>query len=136
VVVRSLSEQIDPQEKAMLAQARNHPEYRHLLTAPGIGKVLALTILLETGDIGRFPGPGHYAPYCRCVGSARISKGKGKGNKYLAWAFVNAANFSTRYNDRIKAYYQRKLHNTHPVVARKTVAHKIALACKPLNISI
>jgi len=53
-------------------------------TAPGIGKVLALTILLETGDIGRFPGPGHYASYCRCVGSARIgngkSKGKGKGN--------------------------------------------------------
>jgi len=136
VVVRSLSEQIARLEKAMLAQARKRPEYRHLLTAPGIGKILALTILLETGDIGRFPGPGHYASYCRCVSSARISnnksKGKGNtknGNKHLAWAFVEAANFATRYNDRIKAYYQRKLHNTHPVVARKTVAHKMARAC-------
>jgi transposase len=118
------------------AQARKRPEYQHLLSAPGIGKILALTIPLETGDIGRFPGPGHYASYCRCVASARISnsksKGKGNnknGNKYLAWAFVEAANFATRFNGRIKGYYQRKLRNTHPVLARKTVAHKMARAC-------
>jgi len=136
VVVRSLSEQIARLEKAMLAQARKCPEYRHLLTVPGIGKVLALTILLETGDINRFPGPGHYASYCRCVGSARISNGKSKGkgntksgNKYLAWAYIEAANFSTRFNDRIKGYHQRKLNDTHPIVARKTVAHKLARAC-------
>jgi len=29
--------------------------------------LLALTILLETGDIGRFATPGRYASYCRCV---------------------------------------------------------------------
>ncbi len=58
---------------------------------------------------------GHYASYCRCVGSERLSNGKRKGrgntkngNKYLAWAYLEAANFAVRYNAAIKRYYQRK----------------------------
>ena len=136
VIVQALEEQIIRLEKAMLAHAKIRPELHHLLSAPGIGKVLALAILLETGDIGRFAGPGNYASYCRCVGSDRISNGKSKGkgntkngNKYLAWAYIEAANFAIRHNDRIKRYYQRKLAKTHRVVAKKTVAHKMARAC-------
>ena len=67
----------------------------------GIGLILALTIMLETGDISRFNKVGHYASYCRCVSGARYSNGKKKsktntknGNKYLAWAFIEAANFA------------------------------------------
>ncbi|MFT5608558.1 MAG: transposase, partial [Parvicella sp.] len=51
------------------------------------------------------------------------------GNKYLAWAFVEAANFAIRYNDTVKRYYQRKLAKTNVIVARKTVAHKPSRAC-------
>ena len=50
-----------------------------LKTVPGIGQTLALTIMLETGDIGRFADVGNYASYCRCVGSQKISNGKNKG---------------------------------------------------------
>ena len=95
-----------------------------------------LTILLETGEIGRFAQVGHYASYCRCVGSERISNGKRKGrgntkngNRYLAWAFVEAANFAVRYDATIKRYYQRKCARSNGVVAIKTVAHKLARAC-------
>ena len=35
--------------------------------------------MLETGDIGRFDRVGHFASYCRCVGSEKISNGKKKG---------------------------------------------------------
>ena len=69
-----------------------------LLTIPGIGNILGLTIMLEVGDIGRFPKVGDYSSYCRCVESKRLSNGKKKGennkkngNKYLAWAYVEAA---------------------------------------------
>ena len=91
---------------------------------------------LETGPIARFVNAGHYASYCRCVGSQRLSNGKRKGqgntkngNKYLAWAYLEAANFAVRYNPVINRYYQRKRAKTNGVVAIKTVAHKLARAC-------
>ena len=51
------------------------------------------------------------------------------GNKYLAWAFVEAANFAVRYSSRIKSFYQRKKAKSHGVVALKAVAHKLCRAC-------
>jgi len=107
-----------------------------LLTVNGIGEILGLTILLETGDIRRFPSVGHYASYCRCVGSQKTSNGtlNGRGNtkngnRYLAWAYVEAANFAVRYSPQIKRYYQRKRAKSNGIVAIKTVAHKLARAC-------
>jgi transposase len=107
-----------------------------LKTSPGIGDILALTIVLETGDIGRFKGPGNYASYCRCVDSRRESNGKKKGennrkngNRYLAWAFIEAANFAIRRSESAKRYYQKKAQQTNEIVARKALAHKLARAC-------
>jgi len=55
------------------------------------------------------------------VGSQKISNGKRKGsgntkngNKYLAWAFVEAANFAVRFNPQIRRFYQRKKAKTTP----------------------
>jgi hypothetical protein len=53
-------------------------EFRILKTSPSIDGVLAATILLETGNITRFPGVGHVSSYCRCMESKRISNGKKK----------------------------------------------------------
>jgi transposase len=111
-------------------------EFSLLKTVPGIGQILALTITLETGDIGRFCSVGNYASYCRCVGSQKLSNGKRKGsantkngNKYLAWAFVEAANFAVRYQPLIRRFYQRKKDKSHGVLAIKAVAHKLCRAC-------
>ena len=135
VIMRALDEQIHVLEKAVLAQAKLDPRYRHLLSVQGVGKILALTIMLETGDIGRFEKVGHYASYCRCVDSTRWSNGKKKGkgnskngNRYLSWAFVEAANFAIRYHAPAKRYYQRKMAATKRVVAIKALAHKLARA--------
>ena len=114
------------------------PSYEQLLTVQGIGPILAQTITLETGAISRFPRVGHYASYCRCVDSTKLSNGKRKGtgnvkngNPYLAWAFMEAAQFALRFQPEAQRFYQRKLaksrHNT--VLARKAVAHKLSRAC-------
>ena len=42
-------------------------EYTLLKTIPGVGTILSLTIMLETGPIDRFPKCGNYASYCRKV---------------------------------------------------------------------
>ncbi len=94
------------------------------MTVPGIENILALTIMMETGDINRFASNGKYVSYCRLVKSKRISNGKTKGrgnskngNKYLCWAYVEAANFSRRFCPEAKKFYQRKLAKTNQAVA-------------------
>lgn len=84
----------------------------------------------------RFAAAGHYASYCRCVGSERLSNGKRKGrgntkngNQYLAWAYVEAAHFAVRYNAAINCSYPRKRARSNGVVAIKTIAHELARAC-------
>ena len=130
------NQQIDLLERTITDRIKLREEFSFLKTVPGIGQTLALTIMLETGDIGRFASVGNYASYCRCVGSQKISNGKKKGkgntkngNKYLSWAFIEAANFAIRYCARIKSFYQRKKAKSHGVVALKAVAHKLCRAC-------
>ena len=136
VIQQCLKQQIRIMERTIKQQLKLKDGFIKLTSIDGIGLILALTIMLETGDISRFEKVGNYASYCRCVNGARYSNGKKKGssnrkngNKYLAWAFVEAANFAIRYNDPAKRYYQRKLAKTHMVVAKKAVAHKLARAC-------
>jgi transposase len=135
-VVRCLTEQIKAVEKRVSARMQSTPLYELLQTVAGIGPILAQTILLETGDIGRFPHVGDYASYCRCVDSTKVSNGKRKGqgnvkngNPYLAWAYAEAAHFAIRLHPSVQRYYQRKQTQTTVPVAHKTVAHKLARAC-------
>ncbi|MDH5564254.1 MAG: transposase [Nitrospirota bacterium] len=133
-VLRCVTEQIAAIEQASKARVSLRPTFRQLLTVAGIGQTLALTIMLEAGEMRRFPTVGQWASYCRCVNSTKLSNGKGQGNtkngnKYLAWAFIEAANFAVRYYPDIQRFYQRKKAKTHGVVAIKAVAHKLARAC-------
>jgi len=91
--------------------------------------------LLETGPISRFASVGDYASYCRMVDSVRLSNGKKKGqgnrkcgNRYLCWAYIEAAHFALRH-EPVRRWYQRKLAKSNLVKARKAVAHKIARGC-------
>lgn len=136
IVIETLAASILALEKLILGQVRLYPEFQKLLTVDGIGKILTLTIMLETGDINRFKKIGNYASYCRKVPSKKISniKKKGEGNtknrnKYLAWDYVEAANFYIRYNDSAKRYYQKKSAKTKKVVAIKAITHKLSRAC-------
>jgi transposase len=135
-VSETLGRQIEALEKRLKESVGLRPEYRLLNTVPGIGQTLATTIMLETGSIGRFAGVGNFASYCRCVDSLRESNGKKKGegntkngNKYLAWAFVEAANFAMRYCPQAKSFYERKKRKANRVLAIKALAHKLARAC-------
>src|SRR6266542_6540400 len=132
----SADEQVELLEQRVTERVKLRAQFSFLKTVPGIGQILALTIMLETGDIRRFCSVGNYASYRRCVGSQKLSNGKKKGsantkngNKYLSWAFVEAANFAIRFNSKIKSFYQRKKAKSKGVVAIKAVAHKLCRAC-------
>jgi transposase len=134
-VMPHLKEQIIQVEHAVHARVKLRPAFQALLTGPGIGQTLALTIMLETGEIGRVPTVGQFASSCRCVGSPKLSHGKRKGqghtkngNKYLAGAFVEAAHFALRDEPQIAQFYPRKRAKTKVVVALKAVPQKLARA--------
>ena len=134
-VIRFMSEKIRKIEKQVESQAKLKPEYKLLKTINGVGLTLALTIMLETGDISRFPTVGNFSSYCRCVPSKRISNGKKKsegnrknGNRYLSWAFVEAAGFNKRYCSEAQKFYQRKASKTNKIIAIKALANKLARA--------
>jgi transposase len=135
-LIQTLDQAVDLLEREVQKKAGKRSGYQILITIPGVGQVLGLTILLETGAIERFPDAGHYASYARCVKSEKLSNGKYKGqgnrkngNRYLAWAFMEAAHFATIWEPEIKRFYQRKLAKSHLMVAKKAVANKLARAC-------
>jgi len=68
-----LGSQITKIERICQDRMKLHPQYTGLLTIPGIGKILALTIMLETGPIERFKKVGEYSSYCRKVPTTWMS---------------------------------------------------------------
>src|SRR3989337_2874789 len=122
-------------ESAVEHKVKLQAPYANLQTIPGIGKIIALTIMLETGHVERFADTGNYVSYCRKVHTKWMSNGKQKGkgnrkngNKYLAWAFSEAAELARRFDSKAKAYYQRKKQQTNFMVAHNALAHKLARA--------
>ena len=122
-------------EKIIRKDLHLEKKYEMLRTTPGIGLALASTIALEVGSIDRFKGAGNYASYCRCVQSKWSSNGKNKnkkkeknGNKYLGWAYVEAANYAARHNETIGKHIQKKTAKKNRCVAIKATAAKLAKA--------
>ena len=130
-----LTHQIRAIESVVEKKMELRNKYSYLLTIPGVGKILGLTIMLETGPISRFAKVGNYVSYCRKVSSKWISndkvKGKGNkksGNKYLAWAFSEAAELARRFYPEPRAYYNRKMQRTNKMAAYNALSHKLARA--------
>ena len=88
--------------------------FQRLQSIPGVGKILALTLLYEIHDIKRFPEVGNFLSYARLVRGSHESAGKKKGspgkkigNAHLKWAFGEAACLFVRHSERAKKWLTR-----------------------------
>jgi transposase len=133
--IDSLTKQIKAIEAVVEKKIDIKRPYDLLLSLPGVGRVLALTIMMETGPIDRFADVGNYVSYCRKVPAARFSNDKKKGtsnrkngNKYLSWAYGEAAELARRLDSEARAYYDRKRKRTNAPIAHSALAHKLARA--------
>jgi transposase len=122
-------------EKKVLKAVKERAEFARVRQVPGIGMILGMVVVLESGEFSRFASAGDYASYCRTVDSRRASNGKRKGennrrngNRYLAWALAEAAVYAVRYYPRIAAWYERKVRRRNRPVAMKALACKLAKA--------
>jgi len=130
-----LTQQIQGIERWVLRRVKLEEPFSRLLSLPGVGEILGMTILLETGPMERFPKVSQYASYGRLVSSQWTSndkvKGRGNvrnGNRYLAWAYSEASDHARRHDPLCRAFYNRKLNQRGHRVAHKALAHKLARA--------
>jgi transposase len=124
-------------ELYLVRQAKQHdPQAFHRLrTIPGVGKVLALTILYEIHDVKRFDRVQEFASYARLVKCAKESAGKKKGtsgakmgNVHLKWAFSEAAVLFVRHSAEGKKLLARLEKRHGKGKALSILAHKLGRA--------
>jgi transposase len=116
-LIESYDEQIATLETHLKRSAKvDDPiAFGFLQTVPGIGPILALTMMYEIDTIARFPEVGNFLSYSRLVACQHESAGKIKGvggrkigNAHLKWAFSEAASLMLRSFDPAKAWMKRR----------------------------
>lgn len=99
VQLDGLSAQIHQFEQRLEELVEITPAMQGLLSLPGVGIILAATIALEIGEVGRFPSAEHLASYAGTPprvpasgGRVRYGRTRPDVNRYLKWALAEAAN--------------------------------------------
>jgi transposase len=123
-------------ELTIVREAKRHDAdaFHRLRSVPGIGKVLALTILYEIHDITRFDRVQEFASYARLIKCRQESAGKKlgtggakMGNVHLKWAFSEAAVLFLRQAEGKKILAKlKKQHGKGKALS--ILAHKIGRA--------
>lgn len=136
-----LIDQYDPMIKTLdrqiltLAKGHRPTDLRLLRSVPGVGEVLALTMLYEIHDIARFPSRGEFCSYARLVKGQKQSAGKNYGtsggrigNAHLRWAFSEAAVLFLRHTPAAERYYNRLISRHGKSKALSIVAKRLGIA--------
>lgn len=137
--IRVYTGQIRELERVISHTVKESDGYHRLLSVPGIGKIFAITIFYEIGEISRFENARHFSSYCRVVPgvaqsgkSVRRGRGSKQGNSYLKCAFSQAAVYAVRYYPEIRRFYERQLRRHkgkgRKLIAYNIVAHRLAQA--------
>jgi len=137
--IRIYTREINILERTVLSSVQDEPLFELLQTIPGVGKILAMTIFYEAGDIKRFQSAKQFCSYARVVpgtaqsgSTTKRGRGSKQGNAKLRWAFGQAAIFAVRYNSSVREFKQRHLarrqSRARKIICLSIVAHKLATA--------
>lgn len=109
--------QLDEMEQRLRMLLKVTPEMTLLMTLPGIGLILAAVIVLEIGDIKRFPSAEHLSSYSGTTPRVHSSGDKTRFgnlrsdvNHYLKWAFMEAGNSVSVYHRRLPQRHVSRLY--------------------------
>jgi transposase len=117
-----LRSQIAEATRMFRRQMVRDPAARILRTIPGLGIVLAYTVLAEVGDFRRFPNGHHLASYACLVpvandsGDDDESAPQGRhigrmGRRTLQWAFIEAAHGAVKRDAWLRDIFDRRTDN-------------------------
>jgi transposase len=140
---RSQIESLKRMDRQLIQDLRQHPlileRVRELEKLDGVGKILALTWVLEIGDPDRIPSRGDALSYCGLTSAQNSSAGKDRRgpiskqrNKHIQRVLVEAAKTAPQWNQTLRAVHDREIERGHKnraslAVARKLVAYLLAV---------
>jgi transposase len=132
MLLRTLDDQIHEVEQQLFDRWADDPRVRRLETIPGIGPLTAIGLVVELGDIHRFPSAKHLASYVGLTPRVRASGGRvhsghisKEGNRLLRWMFVAAATQAVRYRGPLRAWHRRISRRKGKKIARVGLARKL-----------
>ena len=104
-----IDQEIELLDREILTATRGLKPVKLLRTFPGLGKTLAPTVLLEIGSIHRFSSHKAFSSYCRLAPTiaqsgkiTRKGRNRKQGNRYLKWAFSEAAQRASQRDPYIR----------------------------------
>ncbi|MEJ2104480.1 MAG: IS110 family transposase [Ignavibacteriaceae bacterium] len=136
-IVDTLDKEINTVEKRIRKVVKTNEEeyFKILLSFPGIGEIIALTIIYEIDKIDRFITPQKFSSYSRVVKPQRESSGKKTddknkkiGNPYLKWSFGQAALYARINSLVIRKFYENLVKTNGKTKANSIMRHKIAVS--------
>ncbi len=136
-LIRSYDRRIELIEQRLgeLARRVHGRDFALIKTVPGIGRILALTILFEVDRIDRFPTVKDFCSYSRLVKGSVASAGKVKGlcggkmgNAYLRWAFGQAAVICKRNHPLLTPYAEMLVSKHGKFKGNAILANKLGRA--------
>jgi transposase len=138
MLIDDLERQIGEINRRLRAGHADHPYIPLLISAPGIGWVLAFTIAAEIGEIERFPSPEKLTGYtglCPRVNQSGDSDRRGPlskhGPRYLRWALIEATMHALNhpaYRERYQRNKRRLGKQRGAKVAQVDIARRLAHA--------
>src|SRR5215203_1124650 len=138
VMIDVLGRQINEANRRLRQGHTEHPYIPLLMSAPGIGWVLAFTIAAEIGDISHFSSPEKLAGYtglCSRVNHTGDTDRRGPlskhGPTYLRWALLEATMHALKhpaYSERYQRNKRRLGKQRGAKVAQIDIARRLAQA--------
>jgi transposase len=128
-----LDTQIRRLDAELLQRWGEDPRVQRLTTIPGIGPFIAIVLVLELGDIARFPSAKHVASYIGLTPRVRASADRVRsghitreGNRLLRWVLVLAATQASRRPGPLRTWVRMVQQRTGKKRARVALARRLA----------
>jgi transposase len=132
-LLRVLDEQIRRLDHELVRLWGDDPRVQRLQTIPGVGPFTAIVLILELGEIQRFPSAKHLASYVGLTPRARASANRVRmghiskeGNRLLRWALVVAATQAARRPGPLRAWFRAVQQRKGMKIARVALARRLA----------
>jgi transposase len=123
-------------KREIQARAKDDPRVSVLTRIPGVGAFIALLVIAEVGDVGRFPSARHLASFAGLTPRVRNSGDRVRlgpishqGSPHLRWGLVQAAQTAVQADGPLKSFYERIKQRRGSRVAKVAVAREILTLC-------
>src|SRR5215207_8687816 len=135
-LIGDFDREIDQTSREIDQRAKADPYVEVLCQLRGIGRYIAMLVIAEVGDIGRFPSARHLCAWAGLTPTVRSSDGKARlghisrlGSSRLRWALVEAAQHTQRGGGPLRQSFERIAKRRGRQVAKVAIARKLLTLC-------